>query len=431
MRALLLASSAIGISIISISAASAGGFALREQSAYGQGTSFAGVAAGGALSSMFWNPATMTQTRGLSVEAGAAAIFPYASHTPLAGTSAALLALGGAPDSGKDALVPNGYGAYQITPNMWIGMSFNAPFGLGVEFPFAWAGRNFAAGESQLKTYNATPSLAIKINEMISVGFGIQFQYGDVTLRRGLSAGPAPSALVSTLDGDGWGFGATAGVTITPWYGTEIGIGYRSRINQKIEGTASVNAALPGLPANVETTIRLPDMVSVGFRSRVAPLWTLMGTFEYTNWGRIGTSNVTNTATGGIVTTVPLNYRDGYMVSFGAEYQWRPELALRAGVGYESSPVTDAVRTPLIPDNDRIWLSLGATYQATNRLKFDVAYSHLFVQTPNINITTPTLVPGAPATYVGTVNAHVDIVSVALRYSWYDDPPARRILPTK
>ena len=35
----------------------AGGFAIREQSAYGQGSSFAGIAAGGSLSSMFWNPA--------------------------------------------------------------------------------------------------------------------------------------------------------------------------------------------------------------------------------------------------------------------------------------------------------------------------------------------------------------------------------------
>jgi long-chain fatty acid transport protein len=47
------------LAAISIAAADAhaGGFALREQSAAGLGSSFAGVAAGGALSSMFWNPA--------------------------------------------------------------------------------------------------------------------------------------------------------------------------------------------------------------------------------------------------------------------------------------------------------------------------------------------------------------------------------------
>ncbi|MEI4927655.1 outer membrane protein transport protein, partial [Klebsiella pneumoniae] len=66
--------------------ANAGGFALREQSAYGQGTSFAGVAAGGALSSMFWNPATLTQVPGIQSESDVAGILGYAAHTPGAGS---------------------------------------------------------------------------------------------------------------------------------------------------------------------------------------------------------------------------------------------------------------------------------------------------------------------------------------------------------
>ncbi|MQA67450.1 MAG: transporter, partial [Alphaproteobacteria bacterium] len=51
-----------------MSEALAGGFAIREQSVYGQGASFAGIAAGGALSGMFWNPAVMTQFAGFNVE---------------------------------------------------------------------------------------------------------------------------------------------------------------------------------------------------------------------------------------------------------------------------------------------------------------------------------------------------------------------------
>ena len=47
------------------SAAYAGGFAVREQSARAQGMSFAGAAsASGQLSSMFWNPATITMNPG-------------------------------------------------------------------------------------------------------------------------------------------------------------------------------------------------------------------------------------------------------------------------------------------------------------------------------------------------------------------------------
>ena len=82
----LRVSSALGLLIIASAQANAGGFALREQSTYGQGTSFAGVAAGGALSSMFWNPATMTQVPGIVSETNVAGVFPFASHTPIAGT---------------------------------------------------------------------------------------------------------------------------------------------------------------------------------------------------------------------------------------------------------------------------------------------------------------------------------------------------------
>ena len=83
----LRATSALGLLAIASTQANAGGFAVHEQSVYGQGTSFAGIAAGGALSSMFWNPATMTQFAGKGLEVGASAIFPYASNTPLPGSS--------------------------------------------------------------------------------------------------------------------------------------------------------------------------------------------------------------------------------------------------------------------------------------------------------------------------------------------------------
>ena len=59
---------------------------------------------------------------------------------------------------------------------------------------------------------------------------------------------------------------------------------------------------------------------------------------------------------------------------------------MRAGGGYEISPVTDQVRMPIIPDNDRIWASLGATWQVFRGLHFDLAYSHIWVKDPSMNI---------------------------------------------
>ena len=58
------------------------------------------------------------------------------------------------PTAAINALVGNGYTSYQISPNLWMGVGFNAPFGLSVSFQEPWAGRNFG-GDTTIKTYNA------------------------------------------------------------------------------------------------------------------------------------------------------------------------------------------------------------------------------------------------------------------------------------
>ena len=81
VKSILLGCTSAAVLLAATAAANAGGFALREQSAYGQGSSFAGIAAGGALSSMYWNPATITQFNGKTIEAGRHRHLPNASHT--------------------------------------------------------------------------------------------------------------------------------------------------------------------------------------------------------------------------------------------------------------------------------------------------------------------------------------------------------------
>ena len=421
-----------------MAAANAGGFAVREQSTYWQGSSFAGAAAGGVLSSMFWNPATMTQVPGIQIETGAAGIIPSATHTVGAGSTFAFL--GGAGDSGDDALVPSFYASWQINPQLWLGLSFNAPFGLSVSFPDAWAGRNYAANTS-LKTYNAAPTIAYQINNVISVGAGLQVQFAKADLSSGLPTGLTHQV---NITGDGWGYGFTAGITLTPTPNTTIGIGYRSAIDQDIEGTMTLPAGVffvpPfSTPGNVNTSLNLPDVVTFGLRHKFSPQWTAMATVEWSNWSRIGTSNVLQ-ANGAPATvllapvTLPFQYDDGWFFSLGAEYQWNERLALRAGVGYEKSPITDLVRTPRLPDNDRTWVSVGASYNVTKKLALDFAYSHLFVKSTPINISAASGNPwfNGVITYIGDVDSHVDIVSLSLRYRW-DDPPAapKKMLVTK
>jgi long-chain fatty acid transport protein len=443
---LLRASSALGLLVIASAQANAGGFAVREQSPYGQGSSFAGVAAGGALSSMFWNPATMTQMPGIVSETDVAGIFPFTSHTPLPGSSffGGAGALPGTTNVADSAFVPAGYTSYQLNPNLWFGVSINAPFGLSERFPDAWAGRNYTSGDVLLKTYNVAPSIAYRLSDWISVGAGVQIEYGKASFVRGLPPVPQLNlpgvGTAATFTGTGWGFGATAGVTLTPTPTTIVGLGWRSALNQKFEGATLSNIGLPPAPpappttlGSANTTVKAPDIVSLGIRQRLDPRWTLLGTAEWSNWSRIGTSNLLlfNGAPAtvlGVPQAVHFEYRDGWFFSGGAEYIWDQRLTLRGGLAYEITPVSDQVREPVVPDNDRFWASIGASWRVSKFMHFDLAYSHVWVKDGSINLTAGSGNPSFNGiSYVGNVNAHVDIISAALVVRFDElEPTARR-----
>jgi len=176
----------------------------------------------------------------------------------------------------------------------------------------------------------------------------------------------------------------------------------------------------------------LPDIVSVGVRHRLDDRWTVMGTAEWTNWSRIGTSFVSQAAggpalIGGSPVALPFQFRDGWFYSIGAEYMVDAKTTLRGGVAYEVSPITDRVRIPLLPDNDRIWLSVGASYKMLPNLIMDVGYSHIWVKDANINISptsgNPWFNPALPISYVGNASSGINIYSVGFRYMFNAPPP--------
>ena len=431
--AMRLAGAAVLVSMGAVEA-NAGAFGLHEQSTVGQGDAFAGVAAGGAPSSMFWNPATITQIPGWGLEANATGILGRQDQNPAAGST--LLGFGGANDTGSPALLVSGYTTWQINPNLWLGLSTNSPFGLSTTFPDMWAGRTFALSSS-LMSYNATPSVALRINEWLSVGLGAQLQLAQADLNLGILN---ISGLHTNLNGNGWGFGMTAGVTVTPGPNTTIGVGWRSGLNQRIDGNLN-SAALPTSEA-VNTTLDLPDIVSAGIRHRFDDRWTVMGTAEWTNWSRIGTS-IVNQAAGGpaligsSVVALPFQFRDGWFYSVGAEYVMDARTTLRGGVAYEISPITDRVRIPLLPDNNRVWLTAGASYKMQPNFIMDVGYSHIWVRDANINISAASgnpwfnPSPPLPISYIGSASSSINIFSVGFRYM-FDAPPAPVApLPTK
>jgi long-chain fatty acid transport protein len=385
---------------------------------------------------MFWNPAAITQFNGKTIEQIATGILPHASHSF---TTASEAALGNAGNSGMNALVPAGYASWQLNDRFWLGMSVNAPFGLGVHFPQVWAGARGGSGQSaKIETYNFAPTAAYKINDWISVAIGLQAQYLRAEYDAYVNTVPT---LISTLKGAGWGFGWTAGVTLTPLPKTQIGIGYRSAIDQKVNGTLDQPAAWlagGGSQGSVNLVLNLPDVVTVGLRQGIGDRFTLLAGLEWTNWSRIGTTNVylpngsPALLRAGTPFKFPFEYRDGWFYSLGGEYKLDPAWTVRAGIAYERTPITDDVRTVRIPDNDRMWYSVGASYKPASLrgLTFDAGYS--FISFKNAPVCMgPAALGGCPGnpwsgsqSYVGSVSSYTNIISVGVRYQWDDAAPA-------
>ena len=428
----ILGTTALVTLAVGTTQAVAGGLALREQSAWGEGTSYAGVAAGGSLSAMFWNPATITQSGKMAIEASTSVLFPQSSQTGtatfLTPPLSALSPFGftdQTPNSSEAAVLPSGYVAMQLTDRIWFGLSFNSPFGLSTNFENpGWAGA-FYAQSSSLRTYNGAPTVAIKITDWLSVGGGVQIQYAEPHLLFATGATAPGTPTLGLLTGHGWTVGWTAGVTLTPTPWTQIGLGYRSALNQEIDGSFVAGSA----GSTAITTVRWPDSASLGVRQGITSNLTLLGTVEWTGWKRIGTSvfNQSNgspvLAPNGLPVVLPFQFNDGWFYSVGMEYIFASNWTFRGGVGFEKSPITDQVRIPLLPDNDRTWYSIGVTNRITPSISVDLAYSFVDVKTAPLNV-----VPGNPSfngavSYVGTSHASVSIFSIGVKYKLDERPP--------
>ncbi len=405
--------------IIVPEAAHAGAFAIREQSAKGQGMSFAGEAVcGNSIAGTFWNSAVVSCADGLVVEGSLSGIFPDTTVTtqPFPGSffgpGSPFGSFGDPGDIGEAALVPAATVAYGINEHWSVGMTINAPFGLSTESNVNNAAQIYGR-KSEVTSLNFNPVVSYRFNEIFAVAAGVQIQYFDVRLTQAVS--PLPFAPSAELNGDDIGFGFTAGVLITPSPDTEIGIGFRSSIEHSIDGTLTI-PLIPQFPVSVEPT--LPEMISVSVRQRITPQFTLYGTGEWTNWSRFGTFPVINDVTGTLATVLPFEYDDGWFFSLGGEYELNPQWTLRAGIGWEISPISNEVRSVRLPDGDRLWLSAGASYALNDSLSFDFGYSFLTAFDNDIAIGPGNPVYIAPVTFAGDVDAQVHIVSVGFKYKW-------------
>ena len=396
-------------------AALAGGFGV-EQSAYFQGMSYAGAAAGGdSLAAISWNPATASFAgSGLQMEASASVLLISIGET--VSNPGAQRAPGSAEtDYGRNALIGASYFTYRLDSKTVLGLSLTSPFGLGTKASDQdWVGK-YEGLTTYVFNLNATPMVSYEVLPGVSVAAGVQVDYFG--LKRQTAWNPAGPA---NFKADDIGVGAVAGITVVPMPGTSIGLGYRSPIDHTVEGHVE-QFGIAKAPA--EASITLPEMVSLGVRHALSPSTRLLGEAEWVGWSRLGVIPIVLTgplgnlaAAGSTVANFDFQWRDGWLFSLGGEYDWSRSLTLRTGLAYEISPVDGATsRLVQDPDSNRIWASIGASYAMSDHTRLDFSYSHVFFENnaPFNRLPTSTLLTG-PA-LLGTADLSMDVISVGFK----------------
>ncbi len=347
-------------------------------------------------------------------------------------------------NSAESKVAPSLYGMYSLSDDLKVGLSVNAPFGFVTEYDSNFVGR-YNALKTDLKIIDIAPSLAYRINKEWSVCVAFVARYADATLTNAVDFGLIgfPGTIPGTLDGSAqlkgntWAYGYKAGVTYQPTDDLRMGLDYHGAMNMNLKGNISFQYA-GNTPAAAMTNFQamgfkdgggqaeldLPADASFGFDYKVSSTFSLQGEASLTTWSRFKQLNVQLTSNVGLpVTNVVTNenWRDTWFYSLGGTWKVGPAWTLRAGLAFDQGAVTDGYRTPRIPDGDRTWGSVGASYAYSKSITVDVGYTHIWVKDSAINLTTtadqtdPNFTRG---NLMGNFAMSANVIAVGMRFSF-------------
>ncbi|WP_371325023.1 outer membrane protein transport protein [Dechloromonas sp. ZY10] len=415
------------LSLAFAGSAQAAGFQLQNQNASGTSVAFAGAAAVAEdASTIFFNPAGMTYLpQGHSISLGGTAIHRSVKFNDT-GTSRmpVINPLTGAPtgafhplgdnggNGGGTGLAPGMYYSYSVSDALRVGLGFSVTYGSETEYSDNFAGR-FSGRYTSIHQLNLNPSVAYKINDKVSVGFGLNYAKSEIEFRQNA---PFVGAPLGMLKGDdtAWGWNAGAMFQLSPQ--TRLGLSYRSTIKFDLEGKQTIAAPLNvdrGITAKLET----PDTFSLALSQKIGDRLELLADATWNGWSSL---KALEPMVGSARATAPLryNFKDTWRFGLGAKYQLNDAWNLRAGIAFDQTPVPDeASRTMTVPDSDRTWLAFGARWKMNPNTSIDMGYAHIFFQdVKTARAVMNTTETATLQTVRGDFKTHAHLFSVQMNY---------------
>ena len=368
------------VSCCAFGTAYSGGYraSLQGQKALGMGHT--GVAMGESAETVFFNPAGMslleeTATLSAGVTLVSSDIEYYSSETNAS-----------AKTDNPISTPINFYYARKYSDQLSYGLGVYTPFGSTVEWPADWAGSHLV-NEINLAAIFFQPTIAWKFNDRYSVGFGLNYASGGVEFDRNLNTSLTNAngdRSKVTLDASGVdAFGANLGFMANVSEKLNIGVNYRSEIMLKAKGQSADFENVPdSLAATFTDTtfsaeIPLPAELTIGLSYQYDDKTTVAVDVNFTEWSaydelRIDFDNNAPTSVNA------RGYEDTTTFRVGVQHHHNEKWTLRGGLYYDQSPVVSGLFAPETPRGDNSALTVGATYNRSPRLAFDVSAFTLF-----------------------------------------------------
>lgn len=379
---------------LSAAGANAAAFQLAEVSTSGLGLAYAGNAAVADNASVVAsNPALMTKFKQTEISAGAIYInvdSDVEGRTVLGNDASHKNVI-------PVATIPTIYFVTPVTERLVVGGGLNVNYGLKSHFNDQYNAGAFG-GTTELTATNYNLSAAYNLGAGFSFGAGLNAVHAKAKLKRysgdALSrAGLPNNTVISQLKGDEWKFGWNLGLSYEINENNRLGIAYHSPVKINFDGKYSnglpiVLGGLAGNELSGSLTLELPEFWEVSGYHKLTERFAVQYSYKRTNWATF--KELSANSNDRELFHKEENFNDSSRLALGASYDVSSALTLRAGIAFDESA---SVQTPSIsiPDADRVWYAVGATYRVSPNFSVDAGYAHVRGSRVNFTETEPKL----------------------------------------
>lgn len=342
------------------------------------------------------------------------------------------------------AFVPNLYFVAPVNDKFALGAGMNVNFGLKSEYDDSYDAGVFG-GKTDLSAINLNLSGAYRVTEGLSLGLGVNAVHAKAQVERNAgiiadsvqngqvknalkivdSKNKAPDYLtskdksvVSLQDSAAWGFGWNAGVMYQFNEANRIGLAYHSKVDIDFTDRTATSLEAGAIKAGKkgDLTLTLPDYLELSGFHQLTDKLAVHYSYKYTHWSRL-TKLHASFEDGKKAFDKELQYSNNSRVALGASYNLDEKLTLRAGIAYDQA-ASRHQRSAAIPDTDRTWYSLGATYKFTPHLSVDLGYAYLKGKKVHFKEVQQAVGGHIITTANYTSQAHANLYGLNLNYSF-------------